>query len=254
MSEPTIRAVSRALAILRTMNRARRWTLHELHQETGLPKPTLFRMLQTLQADGFVVSDIARHNYSLTRRVLELSQGYAEPSALVAAAAPITREVTRRIHWPLALGLLEGGYLVVAHSTMPYSPLAVRTSTLGHKLAWRSSAMATIYLAFQPADRQQALLETLTEYWTLPQERQAFEHDLQALKTAGYAVRQASQRGESATLAVPILENQYSVAAIGMTTFAGSLTPRLIEDMLPVLQETAERVLDNVSTTLSPEN
>lgn len=247
MSEPTIRAVSRALELLRTMNRARRWTLHELHTETGLPKPTLFRMLQTLQADGFVASDVVRHQYSLTRRVLELSQGYAEPSALVAAAAPITREVTRRIHWPLALGLPEGGYLVVAHSTMPYSPLAIRTSTLGHKLDWRTSAMARIYLAFQPADSQQALLETLTDCWAHPQARQVFEHDLQALKAAGYAVRHARQRGESATLAVPVVENHHAVAAIGMTTFAGSLTAERIEEMLPVLQNTAGRVLDNMT-------
>lgn len=246
MSQSTIRAVSRALELLRTMNRGRRWTLHELHHETGLPKPTLFRMLQTLQTDGFVTSDVVRREYSLTRRVLELSQGYSEPSALVAAAAPITREVTRRIHWPLALGIPEHGYLVVAHSTMPYSPLAIRTSTLGHKLDWQTSAMARIYLAFQPTDSQHALLETLAECWSSPQERQAFEYTLHTLKKTGYAVRHARQRGESATLAVPVLEDHHSVAAIGMTTFAGSLTTERIEDMLPILQETAARVLDNV--------
>jgi IclR family mhp operon transcriptional activator len=38
--------------------------------------------------------------------------------------------------------------IVVRFSTMPYSPLAVQTTTLGHRYGFFDSAIGRVYLAF----------------------------------------------------------------------------------------------------------
>lgn len=107
MEENQIRAVARALSVLRLMNTAQRWTLHELHQRLALPKTTLFRILSTLQSEGYVQADIARGHYALTRNVRELGGGYTEQAEIVSAGASIAIRVTREIKWPLAIGVRD---------------------------------------------------------------------------------------------------------------------------------------------------
>ena len=46
MAEDSIRAISRALLLLRTMNAAQKSSLHELHLQTRLAKSTVFRILR----------------------------------------------------------------------------------------------------------------------------------------------------------------------------------------------------------------
>jgi len=75
MDNELIRAVVRALSVLRLMNTAQRWTIHELHGQTQLPKSTLFRVLATLQHEGYVKVDPARGQYTLNAKVRELSAG-----------------------------------------------------------------------------------------------------------------------------------------------------------------------------------
>ncbi len=241
-----IRAIARGLAVLRVMNTAQRWTLHDLHLQLGLAKSTLFRVLATLQHEGYVRVDVARGQYTLTGKVRELSAGYTEQSELVARGAPIALRVTREIKWPLAIGVRDGDALVVGYSTMPYSPLAVHATTVGHRLGLVNTAMGQAYLAWcSPAERD-SLIALFVE--TMGPESEAALPDIDAVLARvaadGYAVRRAIRASDSATLAVPILSNGQSVAALGMTIFGGLMSARLINQHLPVLQRTAREIAD----------
>jgi len=244
MDDTQIRSVSRALAVLRLMNTAQRWTLHELHQRLALPKSTLFRILATLQADGYVRADVARGQYTLSGKVRELGGGYTEQAQIVAAGSPIALRVTRRIKWPLAIGVRDGNALVIGCSTMPYSPLAVHATTIGHRLSLVTSAMGQAYLAFCSAEERGIILDWVVEtraaddVVTLTELRAR----LDLVAEQGYAVRQPDRNSDSATLAVPICSNGPSVAALGMTTFGNIMNRRTIAQYLPVLRETAAQI------------
>ena len=47
-----IRSVERAIDVLQALNRRPISTLGDLHCETGLPKPSIVRLLRTLEAKG----------------------------------------------------------------------------------------------------------------------------------------------------------------------------------------------------------
>lgn len=256
MADDLIRAVVRALAVLRLMNTAQRWTIHELHGHTGLPKSTLFRVLATLQHEGYVQVDPARGQYTLSAKIRELAAGYSEQSMVVTAGAPITRRVTREIKWPLAIGVRDGETMVVAHSTMPYSPLAVHSTTIGQRLSLTDSAIGQAYLAHCSAAERNSLLE-LVELSLGERGRTNMEEirgKLSLVRRDGYAVRRPVQSSDSATLAVPILHEGEAIAALGMTVFGRLMSRRLVEQFLPVLGATAQEIGAALSDDPGPQS
>ena len=231
-----IRAVIRALDLLRLLNQRQGIGLHDLHLLSGLPKPTVFRILMTLQQAGYVEPDGMPGVYHLTRKVWELSAGYVERSAIVKLAAPIALAVTRRIKWPLAIGTLDGDAMVVRYSTMPSSPLAVQTTTIGHRLALLDSAMGRAYLAACGTEERQGLAALLRTRTTDADVR------IQGAADTGYGLRLPGRKGDSATLAVAISDGADVVAVLSLTSFGDVMDDAFIAKFLPVLRATADEI------------
>lgn len=242
--DPIIRSVSRALEVLRVMNTAQRWTLGNLARETGLPKTTLFRILATLRHEGYVEVAPERGLYAVTGAVRGLGGGYTEQSAVVAAGSGIALRVTREIKWPLAIGVMDGDSLVVAYSTMPSSPLAIRATTIGRRLNLYDTAMGLAFLAHSPGALRDAYLSHVAD--VNAEDQALWERRVQSrlaqVKATGYAVRVPAKPSDSATLAVPICDGDEAVAALGMTTFGRTMTAQTIARYLPVLRDTAKEI------------
>lgn len=156
-----IRSVARAFGLLHAMNEKQPCSLAELHIATGLPKPTVFRILATLEQEGYVRNEGGLGQYRVTEKARRLGAGYSEKSLIVDVGAPLVLAVTKIIKWPLAIGILDGDAMVVRYSTMPYSPLAVQATTLGHRLGLFESAMGQAYMAFCGERERRILLDML---------------------------------------------------------------------------------------------
>lgn len=236
-----IRSVARALRLLDAMNERQPCSLAELHHATGLPKPTVFRILATLEAEGYVRSEGALGQYRLTARTRRLGAAYSEKSMVVDVGAPIVLAVTKAIKWPLAIGILDGDAIVVRYSTMPYSPLAVQATTLGHRLGLLESAMGQAYLAFcDDAERTilADLLRAAAQGEALEAVQQGLEH-LPEVRARGYGLRLPKVAGASATVAVPIVRGTRLPGVLSMTTFGRVMNEKMLATHLPVLRQTA---------------
>ncbi len=230
-------------------------TLQCLSRRTGLPKATLFRLLATLRAEGYVAEQHGRGTYRLTDRVRELSSGYGERLALVQQGAPVALRVTRTIKWPLAIGVLEEFSVVVRYSTMPYSPLAVHTTTVGHRHGLLESAMGTAYIAFCSNTERDILLRALARL--APEGRLANEASVRAalarVRERGYGLRLPRRKGDSATIAVPIPNGEDIAGVLSLTTFGSLMTQDLIAQHRPVLQETAQEIASRLAKVEAPD-
>ena len=247
--DATIRSVARSLELLRCMNQHPEAGLQELHVRTGLPKPTVHRLLATLKAEGYVQQDAGSGGrYRLAAKVRELSGGFTEKSRLVEAGAPIALATTRRIQWPLALGTLDGEVMVVRYSTMPYSPLAVQATSVGHRHGLLESAMGLAYLAFCGQSQRRILIDLLRESAPLDGRGRRIwrASDAAALIAAtqrqGYGLRLPKARGDSATVAVPVLPGEGIAGVLSMTTFGNLMTAETLARFIPVLKDTAQDI------------
>ena len=245
MAEVPIRAISRAMQLLRALNTAQKSSLHDLHLQTGLPKSTIFRILRTLQMEGYVRTEGDAGSYRLTAKAQELGAGYTEKSLVVDVGSSLALRVTREIRWPLAIGTLDGDAIVVRYSTMPYSPLAVHATTLGQRLGLLDTAMGRVYLGFC-GDAERTALIHLLRAGSLDGQIEDESHldaELQLIRHQGYAVRLPNARRSSATVAVPIKLHGCVIATLCLTTFGRSLTREVIAQYVPRLQLTAEEIV-----------
>lgn len=231
-----IRSVSRALSVLRALNGRMHSTLADLHRDTGLPKPTVYRILETLRADGYVRDVDGRGSYQLTAKVRELSDGCSERLQIVDAAIPCMIRATRRVKWPLGLSTLDGDRMAVRYSTMPHSPLAYLPTTYGRRHPVTQSSVGLAYLAFCSEPERRFLLPD-----GLPPRLDAV---LEETRRRGYAVRLPAAPGDSATCAVPLADAGELLAVLSMTTFGATMTAAFQKRHVPVLWETAGAILE----------
>jgi IclR family mhp operon transcriptional activator len=247
-----IRSISRAFAVLRAMNRHQGSELRELRALTGLPSPTVYRILATLRREGYVRAE-GGGRYHLTPRVRELGAGYTEKLLIVDVGAPIALRMTRRIRWPLAIGTLDGDAICVRYSTMPYSPLAVQATTVGHRLGLLESAMGLAYLSFCAAEERAILVDLLRSAPEPgpPTDLARLDDLLKLTRRRGYGLRLPHARGHSATVAVPVYCGGQVGASLSMTTFGRAMTQATLARHVPILKATADEMARAFSAALA---
>jgi IclR family mhp operon transcriptional activator len=129
MSAPkAIEPVRRAFTVLELLNRQRSSTISRLCELSGLPQPTITRMLETLIALGYVARISHAKGYRITDGVMRLAAGIRFVDLLVDAAVPRMDRFTRRTGWPLYLGTISSGTVSIRYSTAPLSPLSFEST------------------------------------------------------------------------------------------------------------------------------
>jgi len=250
-SSQSVRSVARAIGILQAMNRQPVSTIDMLHLQTSLPKPTIVRLLRTLE-DLLLVRHAPQHGaYYLTSEVRSLSSGYHSEPQIVEAAMSLMDAMTLKVKWPMAIAVFEDNAVVVRYSTIPLSPLALLHSSINMRLSLASRALGRAYLAFCDNEEQKIILDALALSNNVEDEptrdRVAFQALLQDIRSNGYATRSRTVRPVSQTIAVPIFVQNRVVATVGLTFFSSVLTDKkAIATYLADLQELAR----NVSTRL----
>lgn len=228
-SFPPVNSVVRALDLLRALNRQPISSVDDLYIATGIPKPSIVRLLQTLEARGLVRHAPQHGAYYLTSEVRTLSSGYHSEPRLIEASATLVDELTRRIKWPLAVAMPDAGAMIVRYSTIPLSPLSLLHSTIGMRLSFVSRALGRAYLAFCEPEEQQTLIKLAAASGhaedAAARDPILLQKVLKDVQVNGLATRDPRVRSVSNTLAVPIYENARVVASVGLTFFASAMTP-----------------------------
>ncbi len=184
-SDAVIEPVRRSFAVLEALSRRRRSTLSMLVAETGLPRPTVVRLLHTLAALGYAQRVSREQGYRLTDRVLGLSESIRFVDHLVDAALPHMRRFTSEHGWPLYLATLSYGAITIRHSTAPESPLSFEGAGLNSRRSVLSSALGRVWLAFCPQEERRAILRDIGGL-TARQEA-ALHVALERIRRVGYA-------------------------------------------------------------------
>lgn len=249
-----VNVVRRALQILRALNRQPVSSVDAIHKQTAIPKPTIVRLLQTLEADGLVRRAPQYGAYYLTSEVTALASGYHSEPRIVEASAAICDALTQDLKWPVSIAVHDGDAMVVRYSTIPNSPLSFFHSTINMRLSLVTQALGRAFLAFCGPTEQDALLEMLARSSSEPigGQEESVRRMLAEVRERGYALRDPRVRPESSTIAVPILEGGRVVATIGLTWFSSALKPeQVVERFLPRLQQAAADISRALDTAAS---
>jgi IclR family mhp operon transcriptional activator len=242
-SYPPVEAVHRALEVLRAVNKLRIASVNAIHERTGINKSTIVRMLETLMTEGYVARDNLCGGYRLTSRVENLTSGYDGISKVIEVSRPLAIDLTRRIKWPIGLGIIDGDAIALQFWTGAISPWAHTNTVLGLRPDLQTSAMGRAYLAHCPPDE---LDEHLARFAKDPKrefgpdQEHRFRLLLDQARQEGYAARDPKTKPyRTTTLAMPIHEGDHVRAMISISFYKTAIP----------LHEIAQRIVTPLRAT-----
>jgi IclR family mhp operon transcriptional activator len=163
MQPKPIRAFSRGLAVIEALNHHGTASALQLARESGVPRPTVYRLLQTLIDAGYVARGVEDDRFHLRQKIRGLSGGFKDEHWIADVAAPLLMELTERIAWPCDVCTLEGLQMVIRDTTHFRAPLSIDRNMVGRHLPLLATASGLAYIAFVPADERRLLLELLAQ-------------------------------------------------------------------------------------------
>jgi IclR family acetate operon transcriptional repressor len=152
------RAVSKALETLELLQlRQESMSLDEIARQVQLSKTSVFRLLRTLEAAGYVTtSGWGKYGLAPGVQAIVSTQWLAR---LLRAAAPRLQDLTRELHETASLAALFDNRIEVI--AVVESPQTVRMSNVvGHILPPNASSMGKAITAFQTEERREKLLRS----------------------------------------------------------------------------------------------
>lgn len=246
-----IRSLQRGIELLRCMNQAHGGicTTSELSRMSGIPRPSVKRILETLRLCGLVRPTDRDGQYCLTFEVRSLSEGFIEEEWIARVAAPLLRAYVKPLMWPCDLATLESEFMVIRESTHRFSMLSQHHSMIGTRLPVLDTAVGRAYLAACDEEQLENILKLLSlrqdEIGEMARERKKIDRMLKITRQTGYSINRGEWQDQPdfSAIGLAVKSAGQLVAAINMVYPNASVDQRAIEDKyLPVLKELAERI------------
>jgi IclR family mhp operon transcriptional activator len=248
MTGPPVQSVLRALDLLKELNRQRHTTVDQLHRATGLPKPTIMRLLGTLAAAGLVAKGERGLGYRITSQVAALSSGFHGGPLVAEAGRAWAVDLTRRLKWPVAIAVPDQGRVVISVSTMADSAVSPFHATVGVRFSLVTRAIGRAYLAFCPEEERRILLRLLAASPDPEDNPPNLERVVQGMvamvRRQGYAQRDPKvEPRNSNTVAVPILLGDSVAGTLGLSYFRSVVSHAVLtEELVPALQMASRQI------------
>jgi IclR family mhp operon transcriptional activator len=209
----TIKGLQRGLQVLKFLHTEPISSLHEIHAATSISKPSLLRILNTLEQSGMVARRLAdgRYRLSLFTDVVRKLDRY---DRVAEAAAPVLAQ----------LFVPAGDSMERRETNKLQSPFMLQgpQSQIGGRVGWLMTGVGRAYLAWCTEKERETILRTLRKSnhphdW-LARDPKKFERILGEVRRRGYATRDASYRSGrygkglyddgAAAIAVPLLDGR----------------------------------------------
>jgi DNA-binding IclR family transcriptional regulator len=232
-SRYAVPGLERGLNILRLFSRSRRTiSPPDMARELGIPRSTVFRLVQTLEEMGFLERVADGNGYALGAAVLTLGFEYLGSLDLIELADPVLARLRDRTGCSAHLAIRRGTDMI--YLSRHASRAAISSSVnVGTALPAHATIMGRIMLADLSDDELGALYDgqTLARFTDqTPTSLTALRALLAEDRRRGYAVSTAFfERGVSAVAAPVHDRTGRAVAAVNVTAVDAALDPRLLD-------------------------
>lgn len=207
-----VRAFKRGLDVLHEVNRSGGIRAGDVARALDLPRPTVYRLLETLEELGYIARSASDDRFRVTRRALSLGDGYDPGVVISQAAAPHLANLSRKLVWPVDLSTYENAAMVVQETTHSRSPLSIDRGMIGKRLPMLRTSAGRAYLTACPPRERDLILNHLRRI-DEAEDRPFLDQgrlDRMIAETAarGYAIRSEGEYNpKTASIAVAIVRD-----------------------------------------------
>lgn len=238
----TVRSVDRAVDILKAFTQEQPvLTLGQVAERVQLAKPTVFRLLATLQQRGMVAQDRESGTYSLGFEVLALAAIRSRQTGVWQKALPFLRRVREALNETVVLAVRDKDHRIVLHQVESSQPIR-RIASVGERVPLYVGASSKVLLASMEDDevddylRRTPLVQLGRDTVTDPD---LLRKQITLIRGQGYAEGHDERNIGGHGFAVPIRDSTGCVvAAIQVTVPAERCTKEVRTQCIQVLTKT----------------
>jgi IclR family acetate operon transcriptional repressor len=219
-----------------------RYSLQALVEETGMPKPTLHRMLQQLESAGLLHRQGDGRHYSTGARLRRLAQNLLLNDSHHGARHAVLRHLVEEVGESCNITSRSGGEVVYLDRVETAAPLRFYLHP-GSRVPAHCSASGKMFLSQMTAPQRRRLLahaplerytaNTLTDL-------DALEDEVKRVRRNGYALDNEEFLPGLLCVAVPVpSDDERSTLCVAVQAPIIRLTPAKAKQVLPALQRAA---------------
>jgi len=224
-------------------------SLSEIGERTGIGRSAAQRFVHTLRTLGYLQQDPVTRRYRLTARMLDFACAYLRNDALVAAAFGYLREASRRTGETVNLTRRDDDEIIFV-ARFPSTTVISADLVIGSRLPVFCTSPGRAMLAHLPSVVAEDILSTgplhprtcytITDPATITAR-------LEAVRRNGFETAFQETFAGDLSIAAPIFRKDGRVsAAVNIAVATPRWTPeRLIEELAPVVVETAQAISAN---------
>lgn len=203
-----VRAVDRALEILMAFTAADyELSVAELLKRVDLSRPTLYRLLYTLEQNRFLTSVGDPQKFRLGPSVAHLSHVWSSSLDISALAQPIMRNIWESTGETVALFIPQGAYRMCIAELPSLHPLSFKRG-VGYKEKIVRGASGRAILAYL-SPSQELLREYISD---LPVTLKTYTQELDATRKRGYAISKDELIEGAVAVAAPFFSSADQIA------------------------------------------
>jgi len=246
---PGVQSLDRAFLILEAIADAGGViTLSRLAPDTGLPLPTIHRLIRTLVDLGYVRQEPSRE-YSLAPKLMRL--GEVTSRRLAAWARPHLERAVAALGESVNLATLDGDHIVYVAQTMASKNSMRMFTEVGRRVDAHATAVGKAVLADVSAEEVRALLRRTgmsrqTEHTIVTPE--GFMMELELTRARGYALDNQEQEVGVRCVAIEVPDSDHRLA-LSMSGPLSRMGDDVIERAIGPLREAAEGIRDELGLT-----
>jgi IclR family transcriptional regulator, acetate operon repressor len=240
----TVRSVERAIAILFSFTRGSAFkTVAELQADLGISRPTVYRLLQTLQRHGLVRGTGEPLRYTLDHRVMSLADTWLAQIDVARCAEEEMADLWARTDETVGLYVpLRDDTRIAISELRSKQPLSLGLG-IGHTASVTQGASGRVILAFMEPERIEQVLKGVPDAGV----REHTRADLERIQQLGYSVTVSSRIAGAVAIAAPVFDHRGVVAA-SLCLFGPET--RLVEDLRPRYISLVVNAAAKISTTM----
>ena len=229
----------------------------ELSRRVGLPKSTVFRLLTTLEVQGFIGQNSETGLYHLGIEIIPLANSVVVYRDLRRIARPQLRQLVDTLEDTATLNVLVNKEILNLDQVEFRGRLVVRSGGTGKRLPFHATAAGKALVAFVPEDELDTLiappLPSLTPATIT--ETDELRRQLTQARARGYSTTFEELEKGLHAVATPIRNHKGDViASLSISGPSYRLTRGHIKKIAPIIIQTANHISREMGYTQDPDH
>jgi DNA-binding IclR family transcriptional regulator len=246
----TVSALERGISVLRCFSQDKPVLGYaDIAKMTGIPRPTVNRLVATLAATGMLKPALAADRFTLGPAVISLARVFLVSLDVRALARPKMMAMAEELGCSVYLALRDGMEMVLIEACRPNSSILSPRLDVGSRAPIPSSALGRAYLSALDDARRTQLVETLRMLRGPEWDRigPGMQRAVDEAQRLGYCLSLGEFHHEINSVSVPLVGPGDEIMALNCGGAAFMFTEqRLREEFAPRLMDIARSIAHDI--------